>query len=174
MLLIELHNPNIQSLIYKDIPPELYHLSKDANLKKLSPRIPKDVMNNENPFEENTIPRISFSESINGCILGLQLKESQFEKGICRFYVYQPAIVENTHLVSNYTINNKRLVFDSIITKEWWGLNSVHVKKIGIIEVQEKPFKTIEFTPLRIGDKKFLKPNGKLDTFQYNFKWVKQ
>ena len=41
MLLIELHNPNVQSLIYKDIPPELYHLSKDANLKKLSPNIPK-------------------------------------------------------------------------------------------------------------------------------------
>jgi len=92
MLLIELHNPNVRALIYKDKPPQLFHLSKDANLKKLSPNIPRDVKNKENPFEDNTIPRISFSESINGCILGLQLKESQFDKGICRFYVYQPMV----------------------------------------------------------------------------------
>lgn len=174
MLLIELHNPDIQSLIYKDNPPELFHLSKDSNLKKLSPRIPRDVKNKDNPFEDNTIPRISFSESIDGCILGLQLKESQFEKGIYRLYVYQPIIHDNTHLVSNNTINHYGLVFDSHITKEWWGLNSVHVKKLGIIEIYEKPFKTIEFKPLRIGDKKFLKPNGKLDTYQYNYKWIKQ
>jgi hypothetical protein len=174
MLLIELHNPNVPALIYKDKPPQLFHLSKDANLKKLSPNIPRDVKNKENPFEDNTIPRISFSESINGCILGLQLKESQFDKGICRFYVYQPMVQEHTNLVSNDTINHNRLVFDSKITKEWWGLNTVHVKQIGIIEVIEKPFKTIEFTPLRIGDKKFLKPNGKLDTYQYNFKWIEK
>ena len=38
-------------------------------------------------------------------------------------------------------------------------------------QVFDKVEQTIEYTPIRVGDPKFLKPNGKLETYLYKYKW---
>jgi hypothetical protein len=159
-----INNLNVSSSV-----PKLYHLSTSKTLTKLTPKIPRDVVNRRQAFEDNTIPRVSFSESIKGCILGLQLGEKDFLGGKCRFYVYEPT--KNSQMISNNELNKHKLIFDSAVTKEWWCLDEVTVQLLGKIEVHEKPYTRVEFTPLRIGNKKFLKPNGKIDTYSYKYKW---
>ena len=144
--------------------PVLYHLSKVAGLTKLNPKVPRAVTNHQGSFEDSKTERISFAESIDGCILGLQLNASSFSKHLQRFYVYR--LVKCGKLVSNYEINRRKLVFDSRVTGEWWGLFDAVVEQVGEIEVSDIDCRTIEFEPLR-GDRRMMKQNGKLDTYLY-------
>lgn len=137
----------------------------------LSPRIPTKVLSRENPFEDSIISRVSFAPSIDGCILGLQLSSEEFIDGKLVMYVYSPIDIDESRLVSNSDIIKEKLVFDAEITGECWYLNEVKVKRVGCITVYDIVEKTIEYTPIRIGDPKFLKPNGKLETYLLKFKW---
>lgn len=147
--------------------PTLYHLSDDSLLSSLSPKIPKKLQIRTNAFEDTTIPRVSFSETIEGCILGIQLSENEFTEKT--FYIYSPTNYHKKFL-SNKEIIKQKLVFDAKITKEWWALEEINVKLIGEVTVYNEIIKTIEYTPIRIGNPKFLKANGKLDTFLYQHK----
>lgn len=147
--------------------PTLYHLSDDNKLSSLSPKIPKKLQIRTNAFEDTTIPRVSFSETIEGCILGIQLSENEFTEKT--FYIYSPTNY-HTKFLSNQDIIKQKLVFDAKITKEWWALEEIDVKLIGEVIIINEIIKTIEYTPIRIGNPKFLKANGKLDTFLYKFK----
>ena len=68
--------------------PQLYHLSDDDTLTKLTPKIPDWLSDRKNAFENSSIPRISVAESIEGCILGLQLTEKDFHCNLKSLYVY--------------------------------------------------------------------------------------
>lgn len=152
----------------------LYHLSKTNDIKNLTPKVPSKVASRKNAFEDSTIKRISFAPSINGCILGLQLSKDDFINGELVLYVYSPVNLDEKHFVSNKSIVSKKLVFDAEITKECWYLKETMVELIGSITVYDEVVKEIEYTPIRVGDPKFLKPNGKLDTYLYKYKWNKQ
>ena len=149
----------------------LYHLSKADDINKLTPKVPAKVSSRKNAFEDDTIKRISFAPSIDGCILGLQLSKDDFKNGEIILYVYSPIKVNKKDLVSNKKIVDDKLVFDAKITKECWYLTEVDVKLVGSITVFDKVEQTIEYTPIRVGDPKFLKPNGKLETYLYKYKW---
>ena len=147
----------------------LYHLSKSNTLHKLVPVIPHKVASRSNAFEESTTPRVSFAQSIKGCILGLQPSASEFENGQIHYYVYRPKPNQPVTWKSNKSIVKEKLVFDASVTGEWWCLDKVAVELIGEIVVYDVVTKTIEYAPIRVGDPKFLKPNGKLDTFLYKY-----
>lgn len=148
-----------------------YHLSKTDDIKKLTPKVPAKVASRKNAFEDDTIKRVSFAPSIDGCILGLQLSKDDFINGEVILYVYSPVNIVSKQIVSNKSIIGKKLVFDAEVTKECWFLDEVKVELLGSITVYDKVVRTIEYKPIRVGDPKFLKPNGKLDTYLYKYKW---
>ena len=148
-----------------------YHLSKTDDIKKLTPKVPAKVASRKNAFEDDTIKRVSFAPSIDGCILGLQLSKDDFINGEVILYVYSPVNIDSKQIVSNKSIIGKKLVFDAEVTKECWFLDEVNVELLGSITVYDKVVRTIEYKPIRVGDPKFLKPNGKLDTYLYKYKW---
>ena len=153
-----------------DTTNALYHLSKSNTIKQLTPQIPKKVSSRKNAFEDDKIARVSFAPSIKECILGLQLSSDEFTDGETVMYVYTPIDIDKTKLVSNDLIVNNKLVFDAKITKECWYLDDVKVKLVGSVTIYDEVEKTIEYTPIRVGDPKFLKPNGKLETYLLKFK----
>ena len=150
---------------------KMYHLSNQNHLEKLTPKIPHKLKIRKNAFEDTTIKRISFAPSIEGCILGLQPSDKDFTDGKLILYVYMPYDFINTDVISNGTIVKNKLVFDANVTKENWIISPVKVKIIGSITVFNKVQQKIEYQPIRVGDKKFLKPNGKLDTYLYKYVW---
>ena len=148
----------------------LYHLSSDSTLKKLSPRVPHKLTVRDNAYEDDTIERVSFSPSIKGCILGLQLSEDDFSNGVVKLYVYEPYDYDESSIVSNEEIISKKLVFDAKVTRECWFINEVKVRLVGSITVYDEVDKVIEYKPIRVGDPSYLKANGRLDTFLYKYK----
>ena len=82
----------------------LYHLSKADDINKLTPKVPAKVSSRKNAFEDDSIKRISFAPSIDGCILGLQLSKDDFKNGEIILYVYSPIKVNKKDLVSNKKI----------------------------------------------------------------------
>jgi hypothetical protein len=150
---------------------KLYHLSKQDSLDILTPKIPEKLKIRKNAFEDNTIKRVSFAPSIEGCIIGLQLSENEFVNGKLILYAYEPTNINRDDIITNDVIVKEKLVFDAKVTKEVWIINPVHVKLIGSITVFDIVQQKIEYTPIRVGDKNFLKPNGKLDTYLYKYRW---
>lgn len=61
----------------------IYHLSKDPNLKILTPRVPEIA---KEGVEDKITPRICFSNSINGCLNALYA--SNYELDITSKYAY--------------------------------------------------------------------------------------
>ena len=150
--------------------PVLYHLSKVAGLTTLEPRVPRAIVNRiRGSFEDSSIERISFAESIDGCILGLQLSASTFTDHVQRFYVHR--LVSCDRLLSNDEVTRRKLVFDSRVTGEWWGLSDAIVKQVGEIEVSDIGSRAIEYEPLR-GDRSMMKQNGKLETYLYKWRVI--
>lgn len=149
----------------------LYHLSRSPDLKILIPAIPAKLLAKSNKKETK---RISFSSSVNGYILGLQFNERlDFPNGEVELFVYTPIKDQLLKWKSNQELVDNKLVFDAHITKECWCLDPVCVSNIGSIIVSKEISKTIEFSPLKVDDSKYLKSNGKLDTFLYKYKWSK-
>lgn len=149
----------------------LYHLSKNDSLKRLTPQIPHKLKIRKNAFEDTTIKRVSFAPSIEGCIIGLQLSEKDFTNNELILYVYEPYDIDINDIIPNDVIVKEKLVFDAKVTKESWVTNEVNVKLTGSITVFNSVKQKIEYIPIRVGDKKFLKPNGKLDTYLYKYVW---
>ncbi len=149
--------------------PQLYHLSDDDTLTKLTPKIPDWLSDRKNAFENSSIPRISVAETIEGCILGLQLTEKDFHYNLKSLYVYSPIITYDTRFITNKLLTKKKLVFDSYITREWWLLDQVDVEYIGEILLTDLNFKTIYYKPLSNSKTKF---KGKIDTTLYRYKWI--
>lgn len=107
---------------------KLYHISeKDIDGNTLIPRIPSNYFT-KNGFEDDTTPRVSFSTSIQGCLMGL----SQNCKGKT-YYVYSP---ETDIDSKNIYKPNIKEVPDSKITKEVWVLQPVKIKKVCKIYVK--------------------------------------
>lgn len=101
----------------------LYHLNDKSNLTILNPSIPKNYLSMNN-FENNNIPRVSFSLSIYGALRGLS---QNLDNKV--LYVYVP--------IGDYKVitPNKKQVPDVMFTQERWIPHPVNVKMIGKIQV---------------------------------------
>lgn len=157
-------------------PANIYHLSQD-NLggKILSPRIPSYLHDDENMkknqdvglYEENSIPRVSFSSDIQGCLRAIipdlnanpEMKNMYLGKTL---YVHIPENpYESYKRISNKEIIKNKYVFDAEFTKEEWVVEPVKLKCIGQIKI------------LSISSSKNVKidqkTNFRLQTFEYQW-----
>lgn len=107
---------------------KLYHISRTRiSSLTFSPRRPKY----HNKLENSTIPRISVSESIEGCIsavnmwLGTMKSDSVKFDDLTEAWVYEfdsdDVLPEN--LLSPRYIKDNYFIFDSLYTKEYWIIN---------------------------------------------------
>lgn len=89
----------------------MYHLSRNELHKEiLKPRVPMNHFTKNN-YEENTIKRICFSNTINNALMALDQKlNGQI------FYVYEP--INKTKIITNEKIIENKWVPDAHITKE--------------------------------------------------------
>ena len=113
-----------ESAIMESVSPKIYFLS-ESNMdgKTLLPRIPSNYMT-KNGYEESKTPRVCFSTSIDGSLMGL----SQNLKGK-ELYVHIPESEVNIYKPS------VKQVPDCKITGEVWVKDKVNIKCIGKIKV---------------------------------------
>lgn len=109
---------------------KMYHLSRnELHNEILKPRVPDNFFT-QHGFEENTIKRICFSDSVDRCLMAL----SQNLKGKV-LWVYKPKDLIN--VVTNKEIVKNNYVPDGQLTKEIWSLEDtqlIAVAKIKIIK----------------------------------------
>lgn len=126
---------NIVLELANDIP--IYHLS-ESNLdgKILKPRIPENFMT-RNGYEENKTPRISFSTSIDGALIGISgnLKDKEF-------YIHQ---IDTSYSKPNIKKISNKEVPDQYLSDEIWVLNPVKLKVTGKIKVKEVYNKPVKY-----------------------------
>jgi hypothetical protein len=91
----------------------------------------------EHGYEDNKIKRVSFSESIDGSLMGI----SDNLKGKI-LYVHGPLDYTRLRVRSNNAV--RKLVPDAHITREVWVLNKTVIKLIGKIKVI-RPLKGIDY-----------------------------
>lgn len=113
-----------ESTIMESVSPKIYFLS-ESNMdgKTLLPRIPSNYMT-KNGYEESKTPRVCFSTSIDGSLMGLSqnLKDKEL-------YVHIPESEVNIYKPS------VKQVPDCKITGEVWVKDKVNIKCIGKIKV---------------------------------------
>ena len=129
------------------ITKEVYHLSKDKNLKTLTPLVPKDTGGKGESLENTEIPRACFSDSIDGCLLALGIKDKDFKDNkSMTWYMYTPT--DKFKGVTNDEVNKSKQVFDSKVTKELWAVEKTPVSHIGEVEVFFDVIDEIKYKPL--------------------------
>ena len=154
----------------------MYHVSTQVT-DILNPRIPSSMYLQTISLEENITPRISFSDSIEGCLMGLQIKDESLGE---EFFVYSPNWDE-LEIVSNEELVKQSKVFDCHITKECWVLNPVRVKRVGVIKVTAIG-KPIKYSPILSDDYevrkiqelicKFPDNTKQLTTWSIEYEWI--
>ena len=113
-----------ESTIMESVSPKIYFLSEsNMDEKTLLPRIPSNYMT-KNGYEESKTPRVCFSTSIDGSLMGL----SQNLKGK-ELYVHIPESEVNIYKPSI------KQVPDCKLTGEVWVKNKVTIRCIGKIKV---------------------------------------
>lgn len=131
-----------------------YHISKDKlNLNKpLKPRVYGNPSYTKTNIEENHIPRICLSSSIQGCLKGIYNKVNiGDELYVYKIYInrskkkmknigYKKSIYMNEMLNNPYTLNmlvkpTLRSVYDSSITDEYWYLGELNPRDNLIINI---------------------------------------
>ena len=110
---------------------KLYHISADIKRtdNPVTPRIP-DLGEKETCAEDLTIPRICFSETVNGCISALPPQNrSQIASVKSKFVLYEINTEDypSSFFISNEEIVKRRLVYDANLTKEWWVIKPVRL-----------------------------------------------
>lgn len=138
----------------------LFFISSEGDLHEteMAPRIPNNYMT-ENGYEDNKTPRISFSTSIDGCLMGLGKNVSNQV-----FYVYQPA---GKYKVITPTIDQ---VPDVKITKERWICEPVKLVRVGKIRAIDENGPHDDGIPYTYGK------NGEHEArlYHWGWKWIKQ
>lgn len=130
----------------------LYHISEtDLSGKTLKPRIPSNFMT-KNGYEDGKTPRVSFSKSIDGCLMGLG-GNIQNKK----FYVYKATGKYKTKNITN------RDVPDQSLTDEVWVTSNVELTELGRIVTTNAVDTPYEFTYGK---------DIKADLYKWNWKWV--
>jgi hypothetical protein len=138
----------------KEKIPQLFHISFNGKLPKvLSPKLPDgselhgDVKSDSGIEKENKFPepdwikRISFSTSLLGAVRAtypnwwMYFEDEKYNYPYVDMWVYEPLLTEKTRLVKTETLSELRLVWDAVVTHEWWILDPVKVRRVGKIKV---------------------------------------
>lgn len=105
---------------------KLYHVSRDLNFKEnFVPRIPTSAM----AREDSTIPRICFSERLEGALTAMQysiINEENIDTLFFRVYEYE---VKDSDCIYGWEeLYKKKYVPDVFVTKETWVTNDIKFK----------------------------------------------
>lgn len=137
-----------------------FHVSTDPHLngKTLTPRLPswisdyikkhgkkklEEFMKNNGVYEDYTIPRVCFSNSINGAlnalIPGSSVINAALDGGIEKLhYVYIPEKPINEYkYITNKDIVKNGYVYDADISHEMWVLEPVKLVLYGVIKIDQ-------------------------------------
>lgn len=130
----------------------------DLHTKEITPRIPKNYMT-DNGYEDDKTPRISFSTSIDGCLMGLGKNISNQI-----FYVYQPS---GEYKIITPTVEQ---VPDVKITKERWICEPVQLIRVGKIRAIDENGPHDDGIPYIYGK------NGEHEArlYHWGWKWIKK
>lgn len=138
----------------------LFFISKDGDYDEtiVQPRIPDNYMT-QNGFEDNKTPRVCFSTSIDGCLMGLGQNITNKE-----FYVYHPV---GKHKVITPT---EEQVPDVKITKERWICEPVELTCIGKIKAIDVNGPKDDGIPYRYGKNK----EHEARLYSWGYKWIQR
>jgi hypothetical protein len=121
-----------------------YHLSLKPNLQVLKPCIPNVLNLKGDPYEEHTIPRVSFSNTLEGCLIALPLSSERFKtQEYVEYYVY--CNVNGFNGLTNKELIVNQYVYDSRVSGETWALEDTAVMCIGTIHIYEKVTQTKKY-----------------------------
>ena len=138
----------------------LYFISKERldEAEVIHPHIPDNYMT-QHGYEDNKTPRVCFSTSIDGCLMGLGKNVSNQV-----FYVYQPV---GKYKVITPTIDQ---VPDVKITKERWICEPVKLIRVGKIRAIDENGPHDDGIPYVYGK------NGEHEArlYHWGWKWIKQ
>lgn len=126
----------------------LYHLSRYKNLKILTPKVPETAIS---IYENITIQRVCFSDSIEGCLSALQDSPEKYY-----VYILDQEIEKNDLYYP--TVNEVR---DAKYTHEVWILKEVKVKCIGIIQSSNYD-----------REKQYNSGRGRVTIYHYPYEWL--
>lgn len=115
----------------------LYFISElNMDDELLVPRIPDNYMT-RNGFEDNVTPRVCFSATIDGALIGL----SQNIKGK-KFYIHVPEDGQHLTIIKPAIAS----VPDQLITHEHWVMEKVNLRCIGQVEITGDGDNEYEYT----------------------------
>jgi len=129
---------------------KLYHLSNDCNIiNEFLPRIPEDRAKDE----DDKIPRISLSSTIEGCLTaapwgGIDLEDLFWEDGsfLIRVYEFDIDDLSLSNLLPPEYLFTKDLVIDSIVTREFWYTNQpIKPSRSYLIEVDNYKINSCDY-----------------------------
>ena len=138
----------------------LFFISKDGDYDEtiVQPRIPDNYMT-QNGFEDSKTPRVCFSTSIDGCLMGLSQNITNKE-----FYVYHPV---GKHKVITPT---EKQVPDVKITKERWICEPVELTCIGKIKAIDENGPKDDGIPYRYGKNN----EHEARLYSWGYKWIQR
>ena len=125
------------SVVYRRNDTELYHISFQPLGKLLKPRLPagSELMDSESTHwsKEPDIPRICFSETIEGCVRAIYPNISKLaeEYDELEFYLYKVPANSSGLWVPPWALCEDGMVWDATLTKEWWSLSDVKIRESG-------------------------------------------
>jgi hypothetical protein len=127
----------------------MYHISRNRKLDGviLKPRIPDNFFT-QNGNENNTIPRVCFSETIDGALSALNSNISNDT-----LFVYEPVLKNSIRVLKNKEV--QKYVPDAHLTKEVWILDEVelkYVKKVFVEDAKDMTFFDYENNEGRRGE----------------------
>ena len=152
--------PMDEATTKKDWKLNLFFVSEHGDYDEtiIKPKIPNNYMT-QNGFEDNITPRVCFSTSIDGCLMGLS--QNITDK---TFYVYQPV---GKHKIITPT---EKQVPDVKITKERWICEPVELTCIGKIKAIDENGPKDDDIPYRYGPNK----EHEARLYHWGYRWLEK
>jgi len=124
---------------------QLYHISFNGKLAgvwdpEFNQKPDENHAGNEEWYPEPNLGRISVSDSIRGCFLGVFpnvvkfFKENKYPH--MNFFVYSPVFKGDERVVTPGMLTENRMVWDAHVSQEYLILDEVQMKLVGEVEVK--------------------------------------
>lgn len=116
-------------MLFENRNQQLFHLSSlNLDNEILKPRIPNNYMT-QNGYEDNVTKRVSFSTSIQGCLIGMS---QNLKNKILNVHIPSDPIDTN-HIINTKKLKDK--VPDAHLTGEIWITIPIKIKYIYKIKI---------------------------------------
>lgn len=109
----------------------LYHLSENPYLTKLTPRLPDGAIPGA---EEMETPRVSFSTSINGCLLAIGTYDHWYNNSTPSFDMSKPRDINTAYSDHNRGIERAITVFNRTLN-DYDNINFTSIIETGVAKI---------------------------------------